>query len=79
MSVIDISVARASRDKPDSDCVRRDDDGRELGLYALSYSMGRSTWSLEVWAYSMEDADNRVAAIRESLTLLGQVHSIIPA
>lgn len=79
MSILDLTAERAKRERPDDDCVRTDDEGRELGLYALSYRMDGSTWSADIWAYSFEDAENRAAAMRASLVVLGQVHSIIPA
>lgn len=57
----------------------RHDDKGTLYLYALQYEMDGKTWALEVWAYSMEDAQNRVDAMRQSLVLLGQTHAVIPA
>jgi hypothetical protein len=80
MSVtIDLSAERAKREAPDADCLRKDDYGRDLLLFALEYNMAGATWALEVWAYSWEDAENRVAAMRESLVISGQIQAIIPA
>lgn len=78
MNIIDLNDHRP-KDTPDADCVMVDDDGVTMYRYALEYSMGRSRWSAEIWAYSMEDAQNRVDAMRQSLVLLGQTHAIIPA
>jgi hypothetical protein len=41
--------------------------------------MGLSTWSAKIWAYSFEDAEMRVKAMRESLAVCGQVHASIGA
>jgi hypothetical protein len=79
MSIIDLAKERDRRDGPDADCLRKDDYGRDLLLFALEYNMGGATWALEVWAYSWEDAENRVAAMRESLAISGQIQAIIPA
>jgi hypothetical protein len=77
--IIDIQRARASRDQPDADCVRKDDYGRALYLFALHYEMDSHTWGTEVWAYSWEDAEARVAAMRDSLCVSGQMMAIVPA
>lgn len=39
--------------------------------------MGGKTWPAEVLAYDFEDAETRVAAMRGSLTVLGQVHACV--
>jgi hypothetical protein len=78
--IIDLSERRAAKDRPDADLVRLDDSGSPLYLFFLQYEMGGSQWGgVDVWAYSFEDAENRVRAMRQSLVLLGQAYSIIPA
>lgn len=79
MNIIDLNERRNAKDGPDPDCIRTDDWGRNLYLYALEYSMDGSQWSVNLWAYSMEDAQNRVDAMRQSLVLSGQTYAIIPA
>lgn len=79
MDIIDLAKLRAERDRPDPDCRRVDEHGAELSLFALQYSMDGKTWCSELWAYSMQDAENRVKAMRASLDVLGQVHAIINA
>ena len=66
-------------DVPDAEFVRKDDYGREMFCFALSYNFEGGTWSAEVWAYSMEEAQQRVNSMRESLTLLGQLFGSVPA
>jgi hypothetical protein len=77
--VIDLQALRSARERPSPDCMRVDDYGRSMGLFSLEYQMDGSTWSINVWAYSFDDAEARVAAMRASLTLAGQIHEIIPA
>lgn len=67
------------QDKPDAEFVSKDDYGREMFCFALSYQFDGGTWGAEVWAYSMEDAQHRVDAMRENLTLLGQLFGSVPA
>lgn len=74
MSVIDLGAARTKREKPDEHHVRRDDYGRPMYRFALSYEMDSRDWCTEVWAYSFEDAENRVAAMSRTLTVQGQIH-----
>lgn len=66
-------------DKPDAEFVRKDDYGREMYLFALSYEFEGGTWSNQVWAYSIEEAQRRVEAMCASLTLLGQLFGEVPA
>lgn len=78
--VIDLNAKRNERERPDPEFVRKDDFGREMHLYLLSYDFDGSTWGgVDVWAYSMEDAQARVAAMRESLVVLGQAYAAFPA
>lgn len=77
--VIDLSAERNRRAQPDPEFVKQDDFGRPMYLYLLRYEMDASLWQTDVWAYSEEDAGNRVKAMRESLELLGQAFNAIPA
>jgi len=72
---INLSAVRDARTKPDAEFVRKDDFGRELFCFLLEYEMAGDDWVTEVWAYSMDDAKSRVAAMRESLVLCGQMYS----
>lgn len=77
--VIDLSERRNAKDRPGEDCVRTDDYGRPLYLFALEYEMPDGTYATDVWAYSFDDAEARVLSMRQSLSVLGQMHSIVPA
>ena len=76
--VIDLAQERDNRNGPDAEFRKQDDFGRPMFLYGLSYEMDGSEWAMEVWAYSQEDAENRVRAMRDSLTLFGQIYRRIP-
>ena len=75
MTIINLSAERDKRNGPDKAHTRLDDEGRILYEYALDYRMDDAHWSASIWAYSMEDAERRVSAMRHSLTLSGQVYT----
>jgi hypothetical protein len=77
--IIDLSERRNAKEAPDSEFVRKDELGRSLYLFALNYEMDGAHWASEVWAYSAEDAEARVAAMRSSLKCLGQMYAAFPA
>lgn len=78
--VIDINAERDKREAPDAEFRKHDDFGREMFTFLLNYEMGDgSRWSVELWAYSAEDAQNRVDAMRGSLTVCGQVYTVVEA
>jgi len=76
--VIDLGAERNRRAQPDPEFVRQDDYGRPLYHFGLSYEFDGRTWAAELWAYSFEDAEARVAAMRGTLTVCGQTYSVIP-
>ncbi len=41
--------------------------------------MDGRTWSVDLWAYSFECAQDRVIALRETAVIGGQINAIIPA
>jgi hypothetical protein len=69
---IDLSAERNKRSGPDAEHVRKDELGRPLYRYLLSYEMDGEWAGLDVWAYSMDDAQRRVDAMRASVKLDGQ-------
>jgi hypothetical protein len=72
-AIIDFTAERQARVEPDPDCVTADPDRRPMQIYALDYRLGGRVLTLTIDAYSFEDAEARVAAMRESLVLVGQV------
>lgn len=78
-NIVDLTERRNAAERPDPEFIRKDDFGREMQCYCLSYTYDGKTWGgLDLWAYSMEDAEGRVAAIRESLIMMGQIFTVIP-
>jgi hypothetical protein len=77
--IIDLSQRRNAKEQPDADCIRKDEYGRPLYLFALEYQMPDGAYGTEVWAYSFEDAEARVTAMRSSLSVLGQMYGFVPA
>ena len=69
---IDLSAIRNQRTAPDAEFVKRDDFGRPMQCYLIEYTMDGHEWGVQVWAYSMEDAANRVQALRATAVLKGQ-------
>lgn len=45
----------------------------DMFKYCLSYKMNEKIYSLDIWAYSITDAEERVEAIRNSLKYEGQL------
>ena len=78
IDIVDLSAIRNARDRPDPDLICKDAFGRELRTYVLEYAMGDRRWGLSIIAYSMEDAEARVAAMRDSLVLCGELHRVVP-
>ncbi len=76
--IFDLSAIRTARERPDSDLIHQDAFGREMRTYAVEYEMDGRRWGLSIIAYSMEDADARVAAMRDSLALCGELHRVLP-
>lgn len=77
--IIDLNAKRNEREKPDPEFVRKDDFGRPLYCFLLDYEFDGANWSADVWAYSLEEAEKRVEAMRSSLTLKGQDMTAFPA
>lgn len=50
-----------------------DEEGRPMLLYAFRYRHADGTWGLNVWAWSMEDAEQRIEAMKRSLSLDGVI------
>ena len=79
MNVISFNRIRNGRDDPDAAFVTVGIDDRRLYRFALQYEMDGKTWATDIWAYSPKDAEDRVAAMRASLTLCGQLYAEVEA
>ncbi|WP_246762910.1 MULTISPECIES: hypothetical protein [unclassified Rhizobium] len=74
MNVLMFNRVRNSHDGPDAPFVTTDGDNRKLYRFALQYDMDGKSWATEIWAYSSQDAEERVAAMRRSMTMCGQLY-----
>ena len=77
--VIDLNEKRNARELPDPEFAMKDGFGRALYTFGVEYHMDNATWSFNLWAYSFEDAERRVAAIREDGKVYGQIMETRPA
>ncbi|OWO94985.1 hypothetical protein B5E41_11330 [Rhizobium esperanzae] len=74
-----VSFPRQRHDDPDRAFVSTDADERRLYRFALQYEMDGKSWATDIWAYSSNDAEDRVAAMRRSLTMCGQLYAEVAA
>ncbi|WP_311043761.1 hypothetical protein [Rhizobium lentis] len=79
MNVVSFPSMRNHRDNPDGAFVSNDADERQLYRFALQYHMDGKSWATEIWAYSHRDAEDRVNAMRRSLTMCGQLYAEVEA
>lgn len=81
-NIVSLADRRALKDRADPEFIMVDQDGREMQCYSLEYEMssakGTGSWSAQIWAYSFDDAEARVAAMKETLRVSGQVISVVP-
>lgn len=82
MTVIDIKQYRAAQERPDLDHVSQDQWGRDIFRFAVEYphlakqSGENRTWTATIWAYSFQDAEDRLEAIRQHGVVAGQVMEV---
>jgi len=75
--IIDLNAERDKRNAPDPQHILTDQFGIPMFEYLCDYRMNDSSWSLRLWAYSIEDAEAGIEAIRGSLGYLGQVYTVV--
>ena len=73
MTIVDLQQVKEQREAPDPDCLLRDHLGRPMGLFGFEYEVDGRKWSFRLKAYSHEDAEKHIEAIREGVTFLGQL------
>lgn len=79
--VIDLDAERNKREQPDPKFVSDDQWGRPMYKFSASYECagmtGTGRWSFHFWAYDAEDAERRLAAIKENGVIDGQIFAVI--
>ncbi|KKB12721.1 hypothetical protein VE25_05665 [Devosia geojensis] len=76
--VINLAEIRERNMMPDPDCVTEDAQGIPLYCFAIDYWHGESCFTLTLWAYSWEDAEARLKAIRSTGAVVGKIVSVTP-
>lgn len=66
MTPIDINAERNKRTMPDPSLCKKDDFGRVLLPFTCSYQMPDGEYALILMAYTYEDAEAKMKALRES-------------
>jgi len=72
--LIDFNAERNRREQPDPQFVKKDEAGREMYCFLLSYDMADGQYGLQLWAYDWQDAKAKVDAMRASLRVEGQTY-----
>lgn len=73
MTIVDLQQVKEQREAPDADCLLRDVRGKPMGLFSFEYRLDGRTWSFQIEAYSHDDAESRIAAIRQGVEFVGQL------
>lgn len=65
--------------RPNANMIAFDDENRPMFKYTIKYRHEDRTFESDIWAYSVQDAEARLAEIRKSSTITGQVFERQPA
>ena len=74
MTIIDLNAEREKRDGPDPQFVTTDEAGRKMFAFRAEYRIDGSTFGIHFFAYDFGDAERRISAMRETLSLCGQIY-----
>lgn len=76
---INLSAERSKREQPEPEFVKADEYGRPLYKFGYSFEHQSKEYGFDFWAYDAEDAQAKLASIRESAKFDGQIYGSIPA
>jgi len=74
--ITDLNEFRNAKTEPDAEFVFTDEFGRKLYTFLLDYEMDGKTYTTRLVAYDEDDADRRIAAMRESLVYGGKIYTV---
>lgn len=74
MTIVDLQQVKEQKAGPDPDCLLRNSKGQRMGVFGFEYRMGDQTFVFQLDALDHEDAEKHLAAIRQDVTFLGQLH-----
>ncbi len=60
--------------RPNAGFIDFDDENRPMFLYSVDYKLDGSRFGVDLWAYSVDDAQKRIAAIKRSAEYSGQIY-----
>lgn len=75
--IIDLNERRNENERPDGAFIHRDESGREMFTFCLSYDLEGRRYGTTIIAYDWDDAQAKVSAMRESLRLDGQLFTTV--
>jgi hypothetical protein len=74
MTIIDLASERDKRGGPDPEFVTTDEFGRKMFAFRAEYKIDGLTFGIHFFAYDFGDAERRISAMREMLSLSGQIY-----
>lgn len=74
MSILSFTDAHDKRHGPDPEHIWNGPDGERWLRYLCEFEHDGEQYSFEIWAKDNEDAERRVASLRASSVLMGQVY-----
>jgi hypothetical protein len=58
--------------------IHKDFISGNVSIFLVDYKLGQTTYSVRIWAESLEDAERHVKAIRNTATVAGQLYQSEP-
>lgn len=71
---IDHALHRAETNGPDVDQMWRDDTGQVWHRFSVIYTVGDHSFTTSLWALDAEDAERRLAALKATAKISGQIY-----
>tara|TARA_R110000868_G_scaffold15379_1_gene70224 strand:+ start:111 stop:374 length:264 start_codon:yes stop_codon:yes gene_type:complete len=78
-SIHNLNEERSRRDGPDPEHVFLDDHGQKWYKFVVDYEDVDRTYSFIIWAHDMEDAQRRLALIKDNSEITGQIYTMVDA
>jgi hypothetical protein len=58
--------------------IHKDFISGNVNIFLVDYKLGQTTYSVRIWAESLEDAERHLKAIRNTATVVGQLYQSEP-
>lgn len=80
MEVINLDQARAAREpKPDPQHMFRDAKGEMWFEFTCSFEDDTDIWVFSIWARNWDEAESRLALMKQNAKVDGQIYSTVDA